>query len=125
MVREVSNRELFERLAKCNLPAGVVVEYRHTTLLGSPLVSANGICVSMNYRRPDECRAALMLIVDQLERQGGAFVRTYAASLDSPELVYTWNGSIADGKWSRWRDKDEVIALASCLIQVLGGELPE
>ena len=95
-------RELFERLAECQLPAGVEIDF-------------DGISPEY-WESPTFCRSALMLIVDAMRKEGWAFEFADPLPDGGNYNVRAFRGEQIVSRHS----DDEVTAIAECLIAALG-----
>ena len=119
-----NHRELFERLSKCKLPAGIriiltkggSIEMYSPMSLSPHLTWSNGW---VYLRTKEECRAALMLIVDALESTGEWRFSRHRDSKGIVKCALT-RCSILRPVPCAASGPDEVTALAECLIAALG-----
>jgi len=120
-------RELFERLAKSQLPAGMTLEIVYLTDIE---LRVNGKLTSgANLDHAPSCRSLLTLIVDAMRAEGWMFrfddtmkgFRVEATLWDKARVL---NGFIVEesevARSEVGQDTDQVTALAECLIAALG-----
>ena len=110
-----NHRELFERLAKCNLPAGVKVLVHSDAV---EVITPEGSCF-YTPRDKSGCRAALMLIVDELESTGEWRFSRHRDSKGVVKCALTRCSILRPVPFTSSR-ADQVTALAECLIAALG-----